>query len=171
MHKCPVALPTSLPAQAQKAFGREDLNEWNIHYSQALVTAKLLATSRLSMWGDSRNSEVENWTIPTRNALYSWSAPLGKSPPVGRQTHIKTEQDRYTQRTSVLQACSASAAKGGGALHSLAIRMEWPLVWLMVRMSLPKISVISSSPKIADPDTVWQGEGISGKHCMLLFSH
>lgn len=29
-------------------------------YSQALVTAKLLATSRLSMWGVSLNSEVEN---------------------------------------------------------------------------------------------------------------
>lgn len=32
----------------------------NIHYSQALVTAKLLATSKLSMWGVSLNSEVEN---------------------------------------------------------------------------------------------------------------
>jgi hypothetical protein len=32
----------------------------NIHYLQALVTAKLLATSKLSMWGVSLNSEVEN---------------------------------------------------------------------------------------------------------------
>lgn len=48
---------------------------------QQLVTAKLFATSRLSMWGVSLNSEVPNWTIPIRNALYSWSAPLGNSPP------------------------------------------------------------------------------------------
>lgn len=32
----------------------------NIHYLQALVTAKLFATSKLSMWGVSLNSEVEN---------------------------------------------------------------------------------------------------------------
>lgn len=50
-------------------------------HSQQLVTAKLFATSRLSMWGVNLNSEVPNWTIPIRNALYSWSAPLGKSPP------------------------------------------------------------------------------------------
>lgn len=48
---------------------------------QQLVTAKLFATSRLSMWGVSLNSEVPNWTIPIRKALYSWSAPLGNSPP------------------------------------------------------------------------------------------
>lgn len=58
--------------------GRE---EKRAGYLQQLVTAKLFATSRLSMWGVSLNSEVPNWTIPIRNALYSWSAPLGKSPP------------------------------------------------------------------------------------------
>lgn len=51
------------------------------HNLQQLVTAKLLATSRLSMWGVSLNSAVPNWTIPIRNALYSWSAPLGNKPP------------------------------------------------------------------------------------------
>lgn len=57
---------------------------------QQLVTAKLFATSRLSMWGVSLNSEVPNWTIPIRNALYSWSAPLGKSPPAKTHQMITT---------------------------------------------------------------------------------
>lgn len=59
----------------------QSINQGNCHLQQ-LVTAKLLATSRLSMWGVSLNSEVPNWTIPIRNALYSWSAPLGNRPPV-----------------------------------------------------------------------------------------
>lgn len=70
-------------AAASAAWRRRPLPPW---YSQALVTAKLLATSRLSMWGVSLNSEVENCTMPTRNALYSWSAPLGNSPPAGKHT-------------------------------------------------------------------------------------
>lgn len=57
------------------------LNGGKYCHLQQLVTAKLFATSRLSMWGVSLNSEVPNWTIPIRNALYSWSAPLGNSPP------------------------------------------------------------------------------------------
>lgn len=63
---------------------------------QQLVTAKLLATSRLSMCGVSLKSAIPNWTIPTRNALYSWSAPLGNRPPAGGGWNSSQgqEQDR-----------------------------------------------------------------------------
>lgn len=59
-------------------------------YSQQLVTAKLLATSRLSMCGVSLKSAIPNWTMPTLNALYSWSAPLGNKPP-------ETERERQSE--------------------------------------------------------------------------
>ena len=48
---------THTPARSPRAAPRKGMN---IPYSQALVTAKLLATSKLSMWGVSLNSEVEN---------------------------------------------------------------------------------------------------------------
>lgn len=50
-------------------------------YLQQFVTAKLLATSKLSIWGVSLKSVIPNWTIPILKALYSWSAPLGNKPP------------------------------------------------------------------------------------------
>lgn len=85
----------------------------NIHYLQALVTAKLFATSKLSMWGVSLNSEVENWTIPTRNALYSWSAPLGNSPPA-KNKHQAGEQCHCRER----KEDSPLAPNSPGVLHS-----------------------------------------------------
>lgn len=63
------------------------------HYLQQLVTAKLLATSRLSMCGVSLKSAIPNWTMPTLNALYSWSAPLGNKPP-------EEDTDRQTGQLS-----------------------------------------------------------------------
>lgn len=84
-------------------------------YSQALVTAKLLATSRLSMWGVSLNSEVENCTMPTRNALYSWSAPLGNSPPAGKHT-----------RQAEGPAGHGAGGAGGGRRHlPICMLLEW----------------------------------------------
>lgn len=84
---------------------KKDRRGWGIFFwhLQQLVTAKLFATSRLSMWGVSLNSKVPNWTIPIRNALYSWSAPLGKSPPENRhktsvtiltQSFLRTDSTR-----------------------------------------------------------------------------
>lgn len=70
------------PPRRPGSFRSWTINETGNCHLQQLVTAKLLATSRLSMWGVSLNSEVPNWTIPIRNALYSWSAPLGNRPPV-----------------------------------------------------------------------------------------
>lgn len=70
-------------------------------YLQQLVTAKLLATSRLSMCGVSLKSAIPNWTMPTRNALYSWSAPLGNKPPeTDTQTEVRSveeEQQDYAE--------------------------------------------------------------------------
>lgn len=48
------------PHSHSLAFRVRRLKGMNIHYLQALVTAKLLATSKLSMCGVSLNSEVEN---------------------------------------------------------------------------------------------------------------
>lgn len=82
---------------------------------QQLVTAKLFATSKLSMWGVSLNSEVPNWTIPIRNALYSWSAPLGKSPPeintnyffyTGKYLINKTYLEPISQVFALKNVCS-----------------------------------------------------------------
>lgn len=64
-------------------------------YLQQLVTAKLLATSRLSMCGVSLKSAIPNWTMPTRNALYSWSAPLGNKPPeTDTQTEVRSAEEK-----------------------------------------------------------------------------
>lgn len=48
------------PHSHSLAFRVGHLKDMNIHYLQALVTAKLFATSKLSMCGVSLNSEVEN---------------------------------------------------------------------------------------------------------------
>lgn len=61
--------------------------------------AKLLATSRLSIWGVRRNSAVPNRTIPIRKALYSWSAPRGNRPPMKKMK----ERDKAIKAASLIK--------------------------------------------------------------------
>lgn len=77
---------------------------------QQLVTAKLFATSRLSMWGVSLNSEVPNWTIPIRKALYSWSAPLGNSPPEIDRNRLEIQFAVFYIETPFLPHCLSTIA-------------------------------------------------------------
>lgn len=88
----------------------QSIKQGNCHLQQ-LVTAKLLATSRLSMWGVSLNSEVPNWTIPIRNALYSWSAPRGNRPPAIDSKRLSFSIVKYKNRhfNAILsQSCDLS---------------------------------------------------------------
>lgn len=94
------------PPRRSGSFCSWTINKTGNCYLQQLVTAKLLATSRLSMWGVSLNSEVPNWTIPIRNALYSWSAPLGNRPPVIDSSRASFSIVKYIKTLNGLSSLS-----------------------------------------------------------------
>lgn len=67
------------------------------------------------MCGVSLKSAIPNWTMPTLNALYSWSAPLGNKPPAGdRQNSGEIRHTRTGREQGEQRGYSASWAAANG---------------------------------------------------------